>query len=295
MPKLSKLKIAFVHPWGEAKRYDPLIWDGLHAALNVVSKFHQVDWFLGGDEPPDAYDWIIPWGVMSIPFNNTIEKYHAKKAIFCAGHPDDITNIEKFDVVFVESGAVYYKMRKYCKRIELAFGTDTGFFKPKEEKKIYDAFFPATFSPWKRQDLFAEAIGDKGLVCGVVQPDGVDIVRKCVERGTHVLAGLVPTRLVADLYNMSKVCVITSWHGSERTALEAMSSNIPLVVTKDNELVCSLLPKESIQVEPNPEAIRKGFLKALTMKINTRDYILDNFSHLLYATKIMETIEKEVI
>ena len=287
------MKIAIIHPWDRAKWNEPIIWDGLHGALKEVAKKHQVDWFLQGDEPDDSYDWIIPWGVMSIPFDSTIEKYKGRKAIFCAGHPQDIANIDKFEAIFVESPAVQEQMSKHHPKVILAFGTDTDFFKPTEEEKMFDAFYPATYSPWKRQDLFAEATkGYKALTAGVVQPDGTDLYNLSEKLG-YVMGGLVPTKLIAQLYNMSKVVVITGYHGSERTVLEAMSSNIPLVVTRDNTLTCSLLSDECIRVNPDPQSIRKGFEKALKMKVNTRDYVLKNYSHETYAQRILEVIEDD--
>lgn len=287
------MKIAVVHPWDRAKWSEPLMWDGLHGALKLIGKKHQVDWFLQGDEPDDSYDWIIPWGVLSIPFNNTIEKFKARKAIFCAGHPQDIANIEKFEAIFVESPAVQQEMSKHHKNVVVAFGTDTDFFQPREENKMFDAFYPATFSDnWKRQYLFAGATqGYKAMACGVVQPDGVNSLQACMRNGTYTMDGLIPTRLIADLYNMSRVVVITAWHGSERSTLEAMASNVPLVLVSDNDLACSLVNEEVIIVKPDVDSIRGGFERALRQEVSTRDYILANYSHYNYATKILEVIE----
>ncbi len=288
------MKIAIVHPWDRAKWSEPLMWDGLHGALKEISKKHQVDWFLQGDEPDDSYDWIIPWGVMSIPFNKTIEKFKARKAIFCAGHPQDIDNIDKFEHIFVESPYVYREMLPFAKSISIAFGTDTEFFKPTNDQKMFDVFYPATFSDnWKRQALFAEAAkGYRACAAGMIQPDGVESYKKCMENGVYVIAGLIPTKLIAQLYNLSKVIVITSWHGSERSALEALSTNIPLVITRDNELACSLVKDHAIIVEPNPEAIRKGIELALAKKsVNTREFILEKYSHYKYAEEIFKVIE----
>ena len=290
---MSKLRIAIVHPWDRAKWSEPLMWDGLHGALRLIGKKHQVDWFLQGDEPDDSYDWVIPWGVMSIPFNNTIEKFKGRKAIFCAGHPQDIANIEKFEAVFVESPAVQQEMSKHHKNVVLAFGTDTDFFRPRASEKMFDAFYPATFSDnWKRQYLFAQATkGYKAMACGLVQPDGVQSYEECLNNGVYVMAGLIPTRLVAQLYDMSRVGIITAWHGSERSTLEFMASNVPLVLVSDNELACSLVTDEVIIVKPDADSIRAGFERALRQEVNTRDYVLSKYSHKNYAQKIMEALE----
>ena len=105
------------------------------------------------------------------------------------------------------------------------------------------------------------------------------------------MGGLVPTFVVASLYNASKTAVVTSWHGSERTLLEAMASNIPVVLTRDNVLAASLASDEVILVDPNPMAIRAGFMEALEKKVNTRQYIIDKgLTHKDYARRILETI-----
>ncbi len=290
---MNKLKIAVIHPWDRAKWSEPLMWDGLHGALKLINEKHQVDWFLQGDEPDDSYDWIIPWGVMSIPFNDTIEKFKGRKAIFCAGHPQDTANMDKFEAIFVESPGVQQEMSKFHKNVIVAFGTDTDFFQPTDTPKMFDAFYPATFSDnWKRQELFAAATkGYKAMACGLVQPDGTQGLQACLTSGTYTMDGLIPTRLIADLYNMSKVVVITSWHGSERSTLEAMSCNVPLVLVSDNELACSLVNEEVIIVKPTVEAIRSGFERALRQEVSTRDYILENYSHRNYAERILKVIE----
>ena len=287
---MAKLKIAIIHPFEKARWVFPIQHDGLKAALNLIGQKHQVDWYLESYVPDDSYDWIIPWGVGSLTFNYSIEKYKGRKALLCAGHPDDLENIDKFETVFVESPEVYEQMKEHCKQIILAFGTDTDFFKPTENKKMFDAFFPATYSPWKRQRLFGLAIGSRGLTCGYMQPDGVEDYKTCVENNTYTLVGILPTVLIAQLYNMSRTCVVPAWHGSERTVLEAMSTNIPLVVVKDNILACSLVTDVCIKVDPNPQALREGFYRALEKKVNTREYVIENYSHIIYAEKLLRVL-----
>ncbi len=288
------MRLAFVWPWDGAKAIKPLQKDGLMTTIELIGEKHQVDWYLGGEEPKDEYDWILVWGVASVPFNHTIEKYKAKKALLCAGHTDDNLFFPKFDCVFIESPLAYKLVKPYCRRAVLAFGVDTDFYKPLDIGKYVDAVYPATFSPWKRQQLFAEAVGDRGLCFGTVQDDGYEYYEHCTKKNTMALAGLVHTKIMPLMYNMARTCIITSYHGSERTALEAMACNIPLVVTNDNVLTCSLLPEVgAIACDPNPENIRKAFEQALTMKVNTRDYILENYSVQVYAKKILKVIEDE--
>jgi len=282
-------RVALVHPNERAKWSEAITWDGLHAALEIVGDKHEVKWFLENERPDDSYDWIIPWGVGSEPFNNTIEHYSARKALLCAGHPHDTKNFEKFEAIFVESPAVAKKILH--PKVVVAFGTDTQFFKPRSEEKLFDVFFPGTFSPWKRQDLLVEAAkGLRLLTCGVVQPDGQNLALQCQNNG-YCLQGLVPTRIVAKLYNMSRVVVIPAWHGSERTALEAMSSNIPLVIALDNETACSLAAENVFVANPDPDSLRESIDLALRSDVGTRDHVLNNYSEKIYAEKILEVIE----
>lgn len=284
------MKIAVVWDWGLASWAKPLAHDGLMAAMDLIAKEHQVDWYLDGQYPEDVYDWILPWGVGSIGFNKTIEKYHARKALLCAGHYQDIENFDKFEAIFVESPLMYKKVRAQGFRTVLAFGTDTDYFKPQKRDKIVDAFYPATFSPWKRQDLFSMALGPNGLACGTIQPDGIDLYHQCQDNKTYTLAGLLPSKLVAEMYNLAKCCIITSWHGSERTLLEAMSSNCPVVLTKDNELTVSLASPEVILVEPKIEAVWSGVQQALKKKVKTRAFVLEKYSHTIYAERLLKVL-----
>lgn len=284
------MKIAVVWDWRLASWAKPLAWDGLHAALKLVAKTHQVDWYLDSIYPKDEYDVIMPWGVGSIPFNFIINQYHAKKILLCAGHPQDTANFEQFDTILVESPEVRRQLSGKHPHIVLAFGTDTDLFRPDGSEKILDCFYPATFSQWKRQDLFTGAVGTSGLACGTVQPDGAPLYDECVARGTYTLSGLVPSALVAKLYNMARCTVITSWHGSERTLLEAMASNCPVVLTKDNTLTASLACDEVILVDPTIEAIKRGIQHALLKVVHTRDYVLSKYSHEIYARRILEQL-----
>ena len=289
----TTLKIAIVWDWGLAEWANPLVWDGLKAAMKKIGETHQVDWYLGGKYPPDNYyDWILPWGVGSIPFNYKIQEYHSRKALLCAGHPQDTANFDKFEAIFVESPAVQEQIRAKGFRSVLAFGTDVSYFQPEKLPKIIDCFYPATFSAWKRQDLFS-VVGDRGLACGTVQPDGLHLLNICRSRGVYVIDGLVPTALVSRMYNMSRCVVITSWHGSERTLLEAMSCNIPVVITKDNILTCSLANEEVTQVEPTKAAIMQGVRMVLEKEVNTRLFIVQNYSHHIYADQIMEVLNEQ--
>jgi len=71
-----------------------------------------------------------------------------------------------------------------------------------------------------------------------------------------------------------------------------MASNIPLIVTEDNKLTCSLLTDECYKVPPTPTHIRQAFLEAITKKVHTREYVIEKYSHHIYAKKILEVLEE---
>jgi hypothetical protein len=71
-----------------------------------------------------------------------------------------------------------------------------------------------------------------------------------------------------------------------------MAMNLPLVVTDSDKF--DYLTDECFRVEPEAEAIR-GAVKALLdgeRTINTRQHVLDNWSHLVYADKLEAGLSK---
>ncbi len=71
------------------------------------------------------------------------------------------------DIVFVESKSyIHWMHEKGVKKVVQAFGTNTELFRPMPMPKYWDAIFPATGAEWKRHHLFAEAMRERGLVCG---------------------------------------------------------------------------------------------------------------------------------
>ena len=198
------------------------------------------------------------------------------------------------DIIFVESKSYVDWMKSRGLNVMQAFGTNTELFKPTNQPKVWDAIFPATFASWKRHWLFSEAMGQKGLVCGWWQENETDVINSCFKFNTCVLHHQLPESLV-HLYSMSKTCVITSNTngGSQRTALEAMACNIPLIGMADSDKITEYL-KECGQgeiVEPNVPDIRKAVERLRDTKVNTRDWIMKNYSEYIYADKIKKGIE----
>jgi glycosyltransferase involved in cell wall biosynthesis len=301
------MKIAFVWEFDKAKLVYPFWRDGLRAALEEISLSHKVDWYLGSrgryllvgggkrEKVPDDYDFILVWGDSTNWFTGNLENYSCRKGLCLTATPADFDSLRKYDVVYVESSVIEDELRPWgLTRIIRAFGTDTDFFIPSQEKRIIDGFYPATYSPWKRQNLFAGASkGSIAVSLGTVQPDGLKEYSACLQNSFYASTGYLPVETILDLYKRSKCVVITAVHGSERTVLEAMSMNIPVLVTKDNKKAASFILEagDGLLAEPDIDDLKEKYQQARTMKVNTRPFVVAKYSHRCYAKALLEGIQ----
>lgn len=266
------MKLAFVWWWGKAPEYYDRWRDGLRAAIQTIGVNNEVDIILGEQVPEDAYDCILIWGDSNCPLIDQIVHYKAKKGIILTTDPHNIENLKKLDVVFCESDPVYEQVRRNGIRAVKAFGTDVQYFTPDPSvKKDIEYFYPATFSPWKRQRDIAY-LGDKLWCVGTVQPDGEEDLQACKDNNVHVSVGYYYVKHIRNLYRRAKNVLIPAVHGSERTVLEAMSTDIlPDVSNKTNIRARSYIEeyKESDYKSP-------------------RDFVVMNYSHDKYAEDILK-------
>jgi len=266
------MKIAFIWYFDKASQVMGKYRDGLRAAMEIIGKEHQVDWYLDKDRPEDDYDAIIFWDDSNSEFFNYLDQYHGKKALCMTTNPQNFDNLRKLDVVYCESEPVYDEVRRQAIRAIKAFGTDTDFFKPDPKaQKIYEYFYPATFSPWKRQSTIA-SLGDKLLCVGTVQPDGQSELAECLRNGVRVEEGYFPVKQILNYYQQSENVTIPAIHGSERTVLEAMACGIKPLVNPENikaysyvqELEASgLKPREFVEQNYSAEKYAKDILRGL--------------------------------
>lgn len=198
------------------------------------------------------------------------------------------------DIVFVESKTYVDWMKPMGINVVQAFGTNTELFRPMQSPKFYDGFFPATGAAWKRHHLFAEALKDKGLVCGWWQPHEPQCLEVCVLHGVGVLHHQMAESM-AYLYNMARTVVVTSSDvgGSQRTVLEAMACNIPVIVMEDSTMTSEYIREcgEGAIVPPNVDDIRKAVEAWKGRKTDTRKWVLENYSEEVYAAKVKAGIE----
>lgn len=262
-------KIAFVWYWDRASSVINNYRDGLRAAIELIAKEHQVDWFLDKERPEDEYDAIIFWDDSNSEFFNYLGDYHGKKGLCLTTDPQNFDNLRKLDVVYCESQPVYEAVRQQGIHAIRAFGTDTDFFKPDDTVKDIEYFYPATFSPWKLQRDIAH-LGDKLLCVGTVQPDGVYDLTQCLENGVKVKQGYLPVKKIRQYYQRSKYGIIPAVHGSERTVLEFMACGIKPEVNKDNIKAYS-------------------YIKELEASgLSPRDFVVKNYNHKKYAKDILK-------
>ena len=99
---------------------------------------------------------------------------------------------------------------------------------------------------------------------------------------------------VAYLYNMAKTVLVTSQDngGSQRTVLEAMACNIPVIAMADSTMTTEYVREcgQGEIVEPNVPDIQKAVERLKDTKVTTRDWILENYSEYQYADKVRDGI-----
>lgn len=270
------MRICFVWYWPRASEIFPHWRDGLRAALEVISKKHVLTWFMDCKLPEnyDDFDFVLFWGDSTLPPLSTLPLGKCRYGLCLSTDPIDIANLKKLAVVFVESMPVYNAVRKEGIRTILAFGTDTDFYKPNDKiNKDIEYFYPATFSPWKKQSDIAY-LGDKLLCIGTIQPDGMPEYDACKAAGVQIKEGYFPAEEIRTYYQRAKNVIIPAGHGSERTIMEAMA--------------CNILPQVT-----NPKNIRaQSYIKEyhLSAAKDPQHFIWSNYSHKKYAAQLLKGI-----
>jgi len=232
---------------------------------------------------PDA---ILIWGDLTRDNIRPLKILNKPMAICFAGGETNHTNSGLFDHIFVESEVYEDIFKSKGASVSIAFGTNTDLFKPIEQNKIFDTIFPATFATWKRHELYAKATeGLDSLAVGYIYKDHEqECWQVCLDHGVTILPH-VSAQVLHYLYAASRVCVVPSLSsgGSQRTVLEAMAMNLPLIITDSDKFDYAY--GKVYRVKPRIEAIRNCVDNIIKYdeKTNTRDYVLDNWSHIQYA------------
>lgn len=273
------MKIAFVWYWDRASEIYPNWRDGLRAAVEYIGRKNTVVWYYDKSVPAqfDPYDFILFWDDDNSGFFSQLSKYKCKKGICLTTMPTNFDNLRKLDVVYCESQPVYEAVRSQGIRAIKAFGTDYDFFTSGHLQKDIEYFYPATFSPWKLQRDIAY-LGDKLWCVGTVQPDGIEDLQACMNNGVHVEVGYFSPEKIKEYYQRAKQVIIPAVHGSERTVLEAMSSNVwPVVTNPENKTAQSLVDEYVSQ---------RG-----SGNLKPRDFILQNYTADIYAENLLRGMQ----
>jgi glycosyltransferase involved in cell wall biosynthesis len=273
--------------------------------MKIIEKTHTVVYQEPWEGIPEDTDIILYWEAPVTECGKDRENYlkiknHPKpKILLFAGGNIKKEWVDKFDLLLVESAL----NAKECDDLGIpqmtAFGVDTSKMKPERQPKVFDAAFPSTCAGWKRQGLFAEALSDRGVICGRFQesdPEGFLMARK---HKTLVLPE-IPYEAVNALYNASWCCVNTSsyWGGGQRTTLEAMAAGIPVIVMEDSPKNREYVEESGagIVVAPSPEAIRNAIeeIKKWTPEQRSRgiDYVNGKWTAQHYADNIIKGINQ---
>lgn len=264
------MKIAFLWWFDKAEEIYDYWRDGLRGALEVIGKQHDVDIYLGEKEPDEEYNFYLLWGDSNCAAIPLIAKRAGKSGIILTTMPDNIENLKLLDIVFCESKPVYEAVRAHGIRAVHTFGTDTNFFTPDESiRKDIEYFYPATFSPWKRQRDIAH-LGKKLWCVGTLQPDGQEDLQACLDNNVHVAQGYFKVEHIKHLYDRAQNVIIPAVHGSERTVLEAMSMNIIPEINKNNVKAYSFF-----------EEFRNSTFES------PREFVLKHYNAERYARKIL--------
>lgn len=319
------MRIAFVWDW-PIEPQQAITWqDGLAAALKVLmDRGHEVDVFTSGldcnfphplftikvrSDIPHAVselkpDVILCWGDCTRPNSEGLSKLGIPMALcFAGGNPNGDT-AKYFDHFFVESSSYLAEMEAYGRSVSMAFGTNTKLFNPdkhKNQQKIFDVIFPATFATWKRHRLLVDTfkgVGMKVLVVGYLYENQETFCWEDCEKAGFLVLPHVSAQALVHLYAASKFCVITSnsQGGSQRTVLEALAMNIPTVTMFDSEKTSEYIRAacSGAIAEPQPQAIHEALrvLNDAQERNLSRNWVLKNYSEQVYADKILLGLEK---
>lgn len=309
------MRIAFLWDWDIVPEHAITWKDGIAAAIRILSTRHDLKFFAVGQQSVLHHDYfdinvlpkgdflvegikeykpdvILHWGDMTRPHAKPLASLGIPMAICFAGGSTEAENWYKFGHIFVENEE--YR-KKFLSQSDIpctiAFGTNTELFKPVPNAvKSLDAFFPAVFADWKRHDLFYKATqGLKTLCAGFMYPVSE---RYCweapMESGVIVMPN-ISSEASRMLIAQSKCVLVTSKNvgGSQRTVLEALSMNTPVIVMSDNLKCCEYLRDVGCEdwiVDPEPDKIKEKVLNIVPRE--TRERIIGKWDEKTYADRI---------
>ncbi len=266
--------LAIIWPFDKAEQIYPYWHDGLKAAIEIIGEKQNVDYYFGEDykQLNEDYNAYLFWGDSNDHAIDLFMNKSGTKGLVLTTSPTDFLNLKNYDVVFCESKPVYDECRAQGIHAIHAFGTDTDFFSPDDTKKDIPYFYPATFSPWKRQSAIAH-YGQLLYCVGTLQPDGQAELQACLDNHVNVAQGYFKAEYIRDLYRRAREVPIPAIHGSERTILEAMSMDLFPQVNPENKAYAIINQFKNLDYD------------------SPREFVVKYYGHEQYAKKLMKGLE----
>ena len=319
------MRVAFVWDW-DNEPTQLMTWeDGLAAALPLIGEQVQLDCYtqMRGitKRTPVKHPYVTffaypDWGSMARDIREgnydaylffadltrpaLIELAGEKPTALCFTGGWAVSSAsDNIALYFVESQVYLDRFRREGRNVVQAFGTNTRLFRPlPKQQKSFDAIFPATFADWKRHALFAKVTEKyklRTMACGWMQDHEPWCYNDCFEAGVLTLPHL-PNYALPFFYAAAHSCVITSnaAGGSQRTVLEAMACNTPVIAMKDSDKCSEYINECGIGyvVDPEPLAIADA-IKTIkyTKETGGREYIMSKWTERHYANAIVQGLK----
>lgn len=317
----GKPKIFFVHDWEMPLNEYLDNEDGLPAAIEVIAKTHEVNWITRGPSltfrhkgynlhyvsneatliklvETHSPDVFLCWGSLDRPYWKLFhESFRNTPKVLCfAGGPREHIAKSYFRVIVCESKCYVDDFTKAGVTAVRGFGTNTMVFNDRRLPKVWDAIYPASLCFHKNLELFAKSLGGRGLCVG--NHNEPTIVSKILSLGSS-LVHRVSSNVLADLYNMSRVTVITCGPqgGAQRVVLESMACGIPVIVMNDHDRCTEFIeesgfgrichPIETDIIQSVNELIESHLEKSIGI-----NYVTSNWSEYAYADSIIKSCSK---
>lgn len=288
-------KVAFV--WQDGPRYNWAWGDGLDAALIHLKNDFDIAYFTPDqDEQVREYkpDVVLFWGAAMDNNAAKILSWPYKKCLLFGGGPLNADLVSGWDMVFVESQIDADTLQRLKLPFRRAFGVNEKVFYPMHLPKRYKAVMAGTFAAWKRHDLFARALGQRGVAIGIKQDTERWCYEVCEQAGVKVFEEM-SRPAIAEFINASE-CVLNTadfWGGGQRLTLEAMACNVPPIVMSDSPKNAEFVRESGFGIVcgPNAEEIRQALIDVRAHQNVGRSYIMSKWTSKHYAEALKEGIK----